>query len=62
MNKTKNSKSFFGYKTKEKRKNKKIGYAFYILLPIGSKVIAGTHTHTHDNFLLKNDGFLCQKS
>ena len=32
MKKTKNSKSFFGYKTKEKRKNEKIGYAISILL------------------------------
>ena len=27
MKKTINSKSFFGYKTKEKRQNEKIGYA-----------------------------------
>ena len=58
--KPKNSKSFFGYKTKENRKNEKIGYAISILFPneknklclmkIGQlvqKFIAGTHTHTH---------------
>ena len=43
--------SVFGYKTKEKRQNEKIGYVISILLRnkdrlIQSKVIAGTHTHT----------------
>ena len=32
MKKTKNSKSFFGYKAKGKRQNKKISYVISILL------------------------------